>query len=189
MPLMIHNPHNKNERRTLQITIRVSICPGHPQWSPIGILNSNSCCFFSISGVLPTFPNAFSISISKFPFDSRLCCLANGGVGSGGLFGSPRGFVDFVAPPSDVTTYDPGYGGGVERFESDKSSAGGRDFISLALAREIKGTVDDEITGAIIRSRGRVLVPVASSPMLAFMRASTHPLNSTSFSALKMWTF
>src|SRR5271170_5300938 len=40
----------------------------HLQWSPIGILSSNNCCFFSTSGVLPTFPNAFSISISKLPF-------------------------------------------------------------------------------------------------------------------------
>lgn len=32
-------------------------------------------------------------------------------------------------------------------------------------------------------------VPLESRPMFAFMRASTHPLNSGSFSALKIWTF
>jgi hypothetical protein len=32
-------------------------------------------------------------------------------------------------------------------------------------------------------------VPLGSRPILAFIRTSTHPLNSLSFSALKIWVF
>src|SRR5208282_6733384 len=117
----------------------------------MGIFNSNNGCGFSVSGVrpspFPTLPNAFSISNSKFSVSSFFS-LARGGVGRGGDFGS-KGAFDFVAPPSELITYCSGAGELRCDWESARSSAGGRDFISFALAKEIKGTVDEEITGAI----------------------------------------
>jgi hypothetical protein len=118
------------------------------------MFNSNNGRFFSASSVLssafPTFPKAFSISSSKFPLFSR-SFWASGGVGSGGDFGSKVLFVKFAATPSELIMYDVGFGAGEGRCPSERSSAGGRDLISLALAREIKGTVDDEMTGATMR--------------------------------------
>ena len=156
----------------------------------MGILNSNNGCGFSDSdartSALPTLPSAFSISNSKFPGTS-LFSLARGGVGRGGDFGSTGGFVELVAPPSELISDCCDTGGPRGRWESVRSSAGGRDFISFALAKEIKGTVDEEITGAIVSFDTGRNIPFASKPMLAFTKASTHALKSTSFSALKIW--
>ena len=131
---------------------------------------------------LPTLPRAFSISNSKLPVVSSF--LASGGVGRGGVFGPRLGSVVFVIPPSEVTTYEPLVG--EVRNTVLRSRAGGRDLNSFALAKEIKGTVDEEITGAIVSQPRRICVPLVSNPILAFIIASTHPLKSVSFSALKM---
>jgi len=112
------------------------------------MLNSSTGCFFSNSGdvaaELPTFPNALSISKPKLP--SALCFFfASGGVGRGGLRASvssgalPLGLLIVALDDSAVARLKP---------PSDKSNAGGRDFISFARAREMVGTVQEEITGA-----------------------------------------
>lgn len=91
----------------------------------------------------PTLPNAFSISRSK----SSLGCFTIGGVGSGGLFVSDSGstwIAVTVLLPSDFE--DPECK--LLLLSRVRSSAGGRDFISFALAREIVGTVQEEMTGA-----------------------------------------
>jgi hypothetical protein len=111
------------------------------------MLNSSSCCFFSVSGDLlstfPTFPRAFSISASKFGLTSFFS-FASGGVGRGGdLISSSLAESEgmFVTAWEVMTASD-------GRCASDKSRAGGRDLISFARASEINGTVDDEMTGA-----------------------------------------
>lgn len=118
------------------------------------MLSSNNGKFFPASSALssgfPTFPKAFSISNSKFPLFS-LSIWASGGVGSGGDFGSNPVFVRSVPMSSGLTTYEIGFVDCVGPGASERSSAGGRDLISLALAREIKGTVEDEMTGATMR--------------------------------------
>ena len=152
------------------------------------MLNSGDGCWISLSADLlsafPTLPKAFFISASKFPCTSFFS-FAKGGVGSGGdLRSSSFAESDAIAVTvCKVPTIVCG------RCASDKSSAGGRDFISFARAKEISGTVDDEMTGAKISKALKSLGPFVSSPMLAFMNASTHPRKSTSFSALKMWIF
>src|SRR5438046_10366998 len=101
------------------------------------------------SGVGPStftnLPNAFSISTSKFS-ETSLFSFARGGVGRGG---------DFTALPSKLIMYDVCWSTGEPLFDSVRSRAGGRDFISFALSQEIKGTVDEEMTGAIINTPHR----------------------------------
>lgn len=118
----------------------------------MGILNSNIGCFSS-SGDLPTFPNAFSISNSKLAEGSSSFLIERfDEVAEVWVFALPR-FDCFGRPPSELMN--------IEEFESDgapestperllfeRLSAGGRDFISLALSNEMVGAVYEVITEA-----------------------------------------
>lgn len=128
----------------------------------MGILNSKTGCL-SISGdfaaVCPL--NARSISASKFPVPSS--ALAASGFGNGWfldtlfiVFDAPLSDVSpleaFFTPPSELRRKDDEFDvrEGDTRELLERSRAGGRDFISLALARDIVGAVYDVITDATI---------------------------------------
>lgn len=155
----------------------------------MGILNSRIGCF-SCSGDFPTFPSAFSISNSKLPETSGSFLVE----GFERVRGLVSGRFDFGTPPSELMNVEELESEGsemmLERLLFERLSAGGRDFISLALSREIVGAAYDVITDATYQTLDVIQgVPLWSSPILAFIRASIHPLNSVSFSALKMCVF
>lgn len=115
----------------------------------MGILNSRIGCFSS-SGDAPTFPNAFSISSSKLPEIS--CSFLIDG------FERVWGFVlvrvaCFGRPPSELMNVEELESEGAEttpeRLAFERLSAGGLDFISFALSRDIVGAVYDVITEAM----------------------------------------
>lgn len=99
----------------------------------------------------PTLPSARSISNSKLPCVS-FSFLASGGVGSGGEVDSQPALLDFLAPPSEFMMKDDEFVEGDlgEEMRGPRSSAGGRDAISLARARDIVGTVHEEMIGATV---------------------------------------
>jgi hypothetical protein len=119
----------------------------------MGILNSKTGCFSSgdFASACPTFPNARSISASKFPVPLFSPFFA-GGFGACWAFDTlfitafdePVSEVSaFFTPPSEFMRYEDEFDvrEGDARVLDDRSRAGGRDFISFARAKEIVGAV------------------------------------------------